>query len=468
MKKNNVLLIVTDQFRYDCLGYAGKTPVQTPNIDSLAEDGSFFENAYTSIPTCCPARQSFYACKRSESFGAYWNYNITLPIGGLPVEEYSFMRDFEAAGYNTVYLGINELSPTHDMSEYGYKRVRDTRKEHQLKGLNKMPKFTPSQSVFDGWVDDGPLEATPTGYSASVAVEELELIAAESNDNPFFMTVCFTSPHPPYRPHRKFYDMYEEAQKWGGFDDTFENKPYIQRQMVRNWDNENRTWQDWEPIVRKYYAQVTEVDYNVGLIIKKLKESGLYDDTTIIFTADHGDMCGNHNLFDKHYILYEDVIHVPLVIKPAKNLCDSAVKRTAAYTVHNIDLGPTLMELNGIESTGKGLHGKSLAAVLCGGEGSRSEAVSTYNGTQFGLYTQRCIKIDGWKYIWNPTDVDELYDLTSDPWETVNRINDSSCDELIKQLRTRLLAILCEEGDSFCTIGRPWAAKKQLEENKKI
>ena len=91
---NNILLIVADEFRYDCQGFAGRAPVITPNIDELAEEGTFFENAYTSIPTCCPARQSFYACKRSESFGAYWNYDITMPIGGLPVDEYSFMRDF--------------------------------------------------------------------------------------------------------------------------------------------------------------------------------------------------------------------------------------------------------------------------------------------------------------------------------------------------------------------------------------
>ena len=89
--EQNVLLLVADQLRYDCVGAAGKMPVQTPNIDALAAESTFFQNAYTSIPTCCPARQSFYACKRSESFSAYWNYNITMPIGGLPVEEYSFI-----------------------------------------------------------------------------------------------------------------------------------------------------------------------------------------------------------------------------------------------------------------------------------------------------------------------------------------------------------------------------------------
>jgi arylsulfatase A-like enzyme len=262
--------------------------------------------------------------------------------------------------------------------------------------------------------------------------------------------------------------MYDKSVKWGGFDDTLADKPYIQRQQVRNWNNESRTWDDWEPIVRKYYAQITELDYHIGKIIETLKDQGKYENTTIIFTADHGDMCGNHKMFDKHYVLYEDVIHVPLIIKPAQGLCEHRVGRTREYTMHNLELGPTLMELHGISPSGMGLHGISFTGVLSGGRSARNEAVSTLNGAQFGLFTQRCIKTDRWKYIWNPTDTDELYDLTVDPWEVDNRINDPECRDSVAFLRKQLLEILCREGDPFCVIGRGWAARKHLEENRKI
>lgn len=467
-KQKNVLLLVADQLRYDCVGFAGKMPVQTPNMDALGEESTFFRNAYTSIPTCCPARQSFYACKRSESFGSYWNYGITMPIGGLPVEEYSFMRDFRAAGYETVHVGRSELSPVHDSVDYGYTRHRDSWKEFMNLYGTRVPALTEGQSLWEGWVENCALSETPTGYTAVCAMEELQRVCTEDQPNPFFMTVCFTSPHPPYRPHERFYAGYDRAEKWGGFDDSLADKPYIQRQQVHNWNNEHRSWADWEPIVRKYYAQVTELDYHIGEIVGQLKELGVYEDTTIIVTADHGDMCGNHKMFDKHYVLYEDVTHVPLLIKPAKGLCAHVPASTGAYTVHNLDLGPTLMDLNQIESTGKDLHGVSLISVLSGEDSLRQEAVSTLNGAQFGLFTQRCIKTDAWKYIWNPTDTDELYALKEDPWETKNRIHDPACEEILETLRTRLLEILLQEGDPFCAVGRHWAAKKQLEEKQKI
>ncbi|MBE7066375.1 MAG: hypothetical protein E7385_02365 [Ruminococcaceae bacterium] len=463
---NNILLIVADEFRYDCQGFAGRAPVITPNIDELAEKGTFFENAYTSIPTCCPARQSFYACKRSESFGAYWNYDITMPIGGLPVDEYSFMRDFQAAGYNTIHVGRSELSPTHDSTEYGYSRHRNTSTEYAKLCASKDIAPPKGINIWEGWTENGELTDTPAGHTAACVIEELR--GASLQEAPFFMTVCFTSPHPPYHPHQKFYEMYDKSVKWGGFDDTLADKPYIQRQQVRNWNNESRTWDDWEPIVRKYYAQITELDYHIGKIIDTLKDQGKYENTTIIFTADHGDMCGNHKMFDKHYVLYEDVIHVPLIIKPAQGLCEHRVGRTREYTMHNLDLGPTLMELHGIRPSGRGLHGISFTGVLSGGRSARNEAVSTLNGAQFGLFTQRCIKTDRWKYIWNPTDTDELYDLTVDPWEVDNRINDPECRDSVAFLRKQLLEILCREGDPFCVIGRGWAARKHLEENRKI
>jgi len=105
--------------------------------------------------------------------------------------------------------------------------------------------------------------------------------------------------------------------------------------------------------------------------------------------------------------------------------------------------------------------------ILEGGEGLRKEAVSTYNGAQFGLYTQRCIKTDRWKYIWNHTDIDELYDLENDPGELHNLIDQEEYSELLASLRERLYDILIEEGDTFCTIGRTWIPQTHLKENRK-
>ncbi len=455
-KRKNVLLLVADQFRYDCQGFINEVPVLTPNLDRLAEDAFSFENAYTAIPTCCPSRQSFYAGRRCESFHAYWNYNLPMAIGGLPLSAYSFLRDFTAADYQSVHVGVPELSPEYGPEEYGYLRGRNVRQEYEL--LTNLQVTADRPRTYDGWIEDGELCHTLTGYTASCAMEELERMR-QASERPFFLTVCFTSPHPPYNPHRQFYQLYRHAEKWGSFEECFENKPYIQRQQLYNWGYQDRTWADWEPVVRKYYAAVTEVDFHIGRILDWLKQEGLYDDTLIVFTADHGDLCGAHRMFDKHYVLYEDVTHVPLLIKTCGRRYQG---RSREYTVHNLDLAPTLMELCGIATSAERLDGYSLVPVLQGGKSKRREAVSTENGAQFGLYIQRCIKTDAWKYIWNPTDVDELYCLREDPYELVNRIGDQSCRTVLRELKSRLLEILIREGDGFCDNGKAMVVKQQL------
>lgn len=460
-KKYNVLLLVADQFRYDVQGYVEKYPVQTPNLDQLAQEAVSFDNAYTSIPTCCPSRQSFYAGKRCESFGAYWNYNITMPNAGLPVEEYSFMRDFAEAGYETVHIGRPEFGPTQVPEDFGYLRSRNVVAEHRERFQENKPEIT-GDYFFDSWFEKGEVNETLSGYTANCVMEELD--GFKDSEKPFFMTVCFMDPHPPYHPHVDFYGKYDHAEKWEGFEETFEKKPYIQKQQVYNWGNQDKTWDDWERVVRKYYAQVTELDHHIGRILEHLKKLGKYEDTIVVFTADHGDTCGSHRMFDKHYILYEDVTHVPLIIR-AGDACIPA--RTGEYTVHNLDLGLTLLELNGITPSERTAASHSLVKVLQGKKGERTEAVTTYNGAQFGLYTQRCIKTDRWKYIWNHTDIDELYDLEKDPGELTNLIDREEYQGQLKILRERLLEVLTEEGDTFCTIGRNWAPKKHLLEGRK-
>jgi arylsulfatase A-like enzyme len=103
--KPNILIIIADQQRYDCIGYAGIYPVATPNIDRLAEEGAWFTNAYTPIPICAPARQALLNGRRPETFGALWNYGIALNIPALSPNEYTWVRDLEDEGYQNSFIG---------------------------------------------------------------------------------------------------------------------------------------------------------------------------------------------------------------------------------------------------------------------------------------------------------------------------------------------------------------------------
>jgi arylsulfatase A-like enzyme len=255
-------------------------------------------------------------------------------------------------------------------------------------------------------------------------------------------------PHLPCYPVEQFLKMYDPAaiKPWGNFPDSFTNKPYIQKQLLVNWGLEGLTWEEWARYVQRYLAMISQLDDAIGLVLQGLRQLGIEENTLVIYTADHGDACGGHGMIDKHYSMYEDVTHIPLimrwpgVIKPGSH-CDE-------FVIHALDLAATLPEAAGVPFE---CQGRSLLPLLRGQAPPdwRHYAFSTHNGAQFGLYTMRMIRDKRWKYVWNPTDTDELYDLQEDPWEMENRIGKAECAEVLGRLRQDLAADLSRRGDKL-------------------
>lgn len=472
-EKPNILYIMVDQQRYDCIGFSRDYPVQTPNIDALASEGVWFSNAYTHIPLCCPARQSFIAGRRPEAFGALWNYDLGPKMSAISPDEYSWARSLGAQGYRNAYLGKWHVHPQLDPTAFGYDEyVSDDeygafrqRMYPELKYNNGLHLEEGEQlSSWYGSTDPVPLEHSRTHWLAARTIEKIESFAAEGQ--PWHIRMEFTEPHLPCNPSRPFSDMYDpgDIPPWRSFGDNFENKPYIQKQALYNWNVEHFTWDDWAPIVARYYAIISQMDDAVGRVLDALKRLGLENDTLVVFTSDHGDMCGGHRMMDKHYVLYEDVVKVPFIVKWPGGARSGAVSDAFVYNL--LDIPPTLLELAGVEPPAE-LHGRSLLPLLRGepADDWRKEVVATYNGQQFGLYTQRMIRTDGWKYIWNTTDVDELYDLTNDPDELVNAIHRPELQPRVAELRRRLYDVLLREGDTL--VDNPWM-KEQLLNGRKL
>ncbi|HZJ57268.1 MAG TPA: sulfatase/phosphatase domain-containing protein, partial [Clostridia bacterium] len=283
---------------------------------------------------------------------------------------------------------------------------------------------------------------------------------------PWHIRLDFPGPHLPCRPSEDFARMYkaEDIPPWASFKEDFHNKPYIQKQQLYSWDIEDYTWEDWRDTVALYYATITEIDHAIGKVLDRLEELGQAENTIVIYTADHGDMCGGHRMIDKHYILYDDVVKVPLVIRWPGVIPPSSVRDE--FICHFLDIPPTILEVLG-QSIPDSYSGRSMLNLLKGqkAEGWRTEAVSTYNGQQFGLYTQRMIRNNSWKYIWNTTDIDELYDLEKDPDELYNLMGQEKYMPIVTELRKRLYEILLEEGDGL--VKTHWM-RNQLINNKKI
>lgn len=461
-RKPNVLLITADQLREDCVGFSGKYPVRTPHLDRLSEQGVSFSHAYSVLPVCSPARQSLLRGRRPETFGALWNYSGALPVTALPPESYSWTRALAESGYATAYLGKWGVNPVHDPTAFGYESYV-SEADYRNFVSQKHPDVRYENGFF-GEESPLPLEDAETHWFAARAGETLERLRDDGRS--WHLALHFSEPHLPCRPSVPFAGMYdaEDIPEWAGFRETFADKPYIQRQQLESWGVTGYGWQDWAPIVARYYAVISQLDDAIGLVMGTLERLGMADNTIVIFTADHGDMCGSHGMMDKHYIMYDDVVRVPLIIRmPGGGEAESGW-RCEQFVYNFLDLPPTILELLDLQTRDPGdLQGRSLKPLLAGEEPAdwRDAVVSTYNGQQFGLYTQRMIRTADWKYIWNLSDVDELYDMVGDSGELANLSGKAEHAELLAVLRKRLYEQLSSDGDAI--VANEWTRRQLLQ-----
>jgi arylsulfatase A-like enzyme len=358
-------------------------------------------------------------------------------------------------GYRSGYVGKWDVNPEHDPTFYGYEEYANSDAMYRQFLQERYPELVYDGSYF-GEFDPLPLEDTRTHRTARLAAQMIDKLA--ESGAPFHLRVNFGEPHLPCRPAAPFHERYrpEDVPEWGSFSETFEGKPYIQEQQLYNWRIEGFTWRDWAPIVARYYAVISQLDDAIGNVLRKLDELGLSDDTLVIYTSDHGDMCGGHRMIDKHYVMYEDVVRVPLAIRWPGVV--PAGSRSDRFVYNLLDLPPTILDLTGAPVPEEAeFHGRSLMPLLTGSASTdwRSEITATYNGQQFGLYTQRMIRTEDWKYVWNPTDVDELRNVVRHP----------AYGDQLRMLRKRLYEILLQDGDGM--VKTVWMRDQLLEGRKK-
>ncbi|MFC0529319.1 sulfatase-like hydrolase/transferase [Phytohabitans kaempferiae] len=434
----NVLVVVTDQLRYDCLGHTSTLPVSTPNLDRLAAQGARFTHAFTHIPLCCPARQSFLTGRRPETFGGLWNYDIGLPVAALPPTEPTWPAALADRGYDSAYLGKWHVHPSEDPTAYGYREYVSLDEYEQVRAAAGLPGSL--DCPWEGAVDPAPLPLARTHWFAERAASWLR---DRAGPGPWHLRLDLVEPHLPCTPTREFADRYTgvEIPPWGNFGDTFDGKPYVQRQQLLNWDVADWPWDRWREVVRHYLAVISQLDAAVGILLAALRATGAEDDTLVVFTTDHGDLTGAHGMMDKHHVMYEEVLRVPLILRWPGRIAPGTVVDGFAYNL--LDLVPTICAAAGVPPP-PGSVGRDLLA----GELAREHVVATYNGQQFGLHTQRMLRDRRWKYVWNATDVDELYDLDADPHELTNLARDPVHAETVARLRKALFDTLTEEGDT--------------------
>ena len=479
----NILVIVTDQHAKSAIGAYGGRICQTPNIDALAAESVVFEHAYTPCPVCSPARASLHTGYYPFRHGM--QTNLFMPgcmVHELPDNPGLISRRLGEAGYHAGYTGKWHLGYGRDSFQNDFlnahvddiERFRDVveypEEYRQASGLptslgyigDDFPGHGGGGHAYPQYLDylkreglearsypvgefghvvtSGP-ETTLDYFLVERAIEIIEEMKGAGR--PWMQMLNFWGPHEPYYPTEEFYRAYRDVEipPWPSFNEDVAGKPKI------HWAKRNgHDWSYYQRELQLYYAYASFIDSQIGRLVARLKASGDWENTVVIFLADHGDSMGIHGgLFDKSMHLFEETVSVPLMIRPRGGTTQRRESRFANLT----DVYSTILDLAGVEESLTRRHGRSLLPLV------RDEAVPDWpdavvaesSGIGFALHTSRMIRTGTWKYVFNCGSVDELYDLADDPHEMRNLAGEPSRAGTLAEMRQRLAAWMVEKGD---------------------
>jgi len=470
----NIIVIKTDDQRWDSLGFAGDPVVNTPQVDALAQESTRFENAFTVAPLCGPSRTSFfsgtYASKR-ECFD-----NSTY----LGEGDNSFIDSLKQAGYKVGLSGKNHcfepkyLDEAWDFVElYGpWGKEKGTLTEADLAvrtfRTTQGPPSRLGNILLEGLIDypePFPAEQCITSRIADDAIRFVQ----ENKENPYFLYVAYPAPHWPNIVAEPYFSMYmDQLEEIGlpGMDEIdWDSHPFAHFVQSQATGFDDYTKEERRKVLAIMYGQISFIDHSVGRIVDALKEEDLYEDTLIVFTSDQGCFGGQFGLPSKTKGFYESLIRIPLIIKLPG---DSSQETVTSAQISNIDIMPTLLDYAGVEHNAP-IDGRSFLDVLQNQTDSHrtviysevgrpvmppapfsKEQYPAYNAYRsetdmfwFIEYTTRgrsaMIREDGWKYCYYNGDMEELYHYEKDPLELENLAYIPEHQEQKKAMRNKLI-----------------------------
>ena len=461
----NLVLVMLDQLRVDCLGAYGSAICKSPLLDAIAAQGMRFDRAYTPTGICSPARASLFTGKYAHRHGILNNVHGPDAIATeLRAGETTFPALLRDAGYRTAYVGkwhvgrqrgpqaagFTDVGATDQYLERdlaNYRRKLGLDPDGPLFGVDVNTEYPPLSARADRPYlpffpvmgrDPYPLEATPQGYFLDSALKLLENISKDGQ--PFFCVLSFIGPHWPHSLPEPYWSMYDPAAipSWANFEEDFQDKPQAQQSSLRHYGVDHWSWKQWAPAVAAYFGSVTMHDEMVGRFVSALDGMGLGDDTMLVITADHGDSTGSHRLFNKGPWMYEEVYRLPLMARWPGVVAPGSHR---SEYVSSMDLMSTMLDAAGVPAPdGAGSDSLSLLPLLRGEAAPewRQAFVAEFHGDEFGLYSQRMLHAGRYKFVFNPHSIDELYDLQADPHELVNLAPDSHYEALKDDFESRL------------------------------
>lgn len=456
----NVLLIMSDQHTRKAMGAAGNAVAHTPNLDALARSGVRFDDAYCTLPVCVASRASLISGLYTHHHHAYDN---SRP---LPFHVKTLAHYLGRAGYLTGAIGKMHFV---DAQTHGFDYRLDFNDWYQYLGpktrLRAEEIIDPNSGsglpqIDDLWRESGDpwtghIERdNRQGYTAVgrisalaeedhfesfVARESMRFLRNHGRQQPFFLMSSFLKPHDPFMPAERFARMFPASAMslpatWGK----------VNLQAIPDWIRRRIEYDGACPELRDpeqarlhmamYYASLAQTDDGIGKLLGTLAELGLERNTIVLYTADHGEMLGEHGLWQK-FMFYEPSVGVPLLFRVPGV---TAAGGRCATPVSLVQMVPTLLELCGVPVPA-GLDGAGITPFL---RDPGAEAATTVFA-ELGLKTQHpgaMIRQGRYKYSYYVGDLDELYDLHDDPEEMQNLAALPAYREKRDELKRQLFA----------------------------
>jgi iduronate 2-sulfatase len=435
----NVLFFVSDDLNVD-IGCYGHPQVKTPNVDKLRERGLVFERAYSQYPLCNPSRNSFLTGLYPGTSG---NLSNSQNIREAVPEVVTLPQLFRSAGYRSITSG----KIFHQKDPRSWTQISNVRTGGLLP-TDKEPAF-----YLEGWNDEGKSrgagrklvddtvpwfewrsvtegeEFLKDGRTAGATINRIDELAEDGV--PFFLATGFSRPHDPYFAPKRFFDLYplESLTLPTTPDDASAIPDHAFYNVFKKaFDSMNE--QDKREAMRAYYAGISYMDEQLGLVLDHAEKKGLLDNTIIVFMGDHGYQVGEKNYFNKG-LLFERSCRAPLIIvAPGMKTAGGSCARIVEF----VDLLPTLTDLCGLENP-EGLDGTSLVPMLGNPDAACEELAFTY------CNADRSVRDPRFRYIVWQGGGQALYDHNKDPGEHYNLAENPEYGPVVKRMSAWIAAM---------------------------
>ncbi|WP_286272873.1 sulfatase family protein [Thalassotalea hakodatensis] len=426
-KKPNIVFILADDHRWDYLSVMDHPFIETPSIDSIANEGVLFENAFVTSSLCSPSRASFLTGQYPQQHGVQNNFTV------WDNKNITYFEPLKAAGYATAFIGKWHMPG-------GLPKLRGVDQFISFEHHGGQGAYYGTPYIVNGKklkLNESPVEGVEiSGYITDDLTNFANKYIEDNKDRPFALYLSHKALHLPMTP---------DAEAAGRYDDVEITLPREADSWLAFADGNFKhfLWDPLEEKMKDYAETAVAMDQQIGLVLAKLDELGLSGNTIVVFAGDNGYMWGEHRLIDKRWS-YEESMRIPFIIKYPNGIKNPG--RRSQEMLLNLDMAPTFLALAGLEVPEQ-MQGKSAVAVLEDKPDSLRDAwlYKYYEDYPYPVPEQLALRTKRYKLIdYKRGKKDELFDLKNDPLEQTNLIDDPSMQTIYQELKERLIEMEAE------------------------